>query len=335
MNTIVKKLVGKCLNRFLNSNLVSFDGSIIVMYHRIVREVRPDTLDKALFISEQSFTENLLFLKKNFEIISLSEWLDLRGAKRRYCVVTFDDGWLDNYVIAFPILRALGIPATIFVNTALVGTMQVPWFDRLQSILQMATIDDKYLLVKLLFEKYRFEYLPTFITNLVYLYWVIRERLLKVSPLLVESFLDDLEDSFNISRPNRRSLLNWDEIMEMSQEGISFGSHGHNHWAHASLTSAQKQGEIILSQSILQSANINYVPVFSFPSGLVDHESLAVLKHAGYKFALSASKRNTVGFDCDYLFSRVCLSQSVARDDDLLAYRLLSCKVRGELLRSI
>jgi peptidoglycan/xylan/chitin deacetylase (PgdA/CDA1 family) len=48
---------------------------------------------------------------------------------RNRVLVTFDDGYLDNYTVAFPILRSLGVQGVFFLPTAFVGTGELPWWD--------------------------------------------------------------------------------------------------------------------------------------------------------------------------------------------------------------
>jgi peptidoglycan/xylan/chitin deacetylase (PgdA/CDA1 family) len=43
------------------------------------------------------------------------------SAPGKHLAVTFDDGYRSVFELAFPILRAAGMPATVFVPTALIG----------------------------------------------------------------------------------------------------------------------------------------------------------------------------------------------------------------------
>lgn len=71
------------------------------------------------------FLQQMEYLASNFTIISLSDFYEMRTAKRtfsdRLAMVTFDDGYEDNYEYAFPILNKFGVKATIFVTTGFVN----------------------------------------------------------------------------------------------------------------------------------------------------------------------------------------------------------------------
>jgi len=129
----------KLLIRRLGSELIFQSGLIrafqainkpawrILMYHRVVD---PNTLSHPLspgmYVRPETFRMQMLLLKSKYRVISLNELLnDLKNNSAPTTptvVITFDDGWLDNYTFAFPILKELGLPATIFIATALIGT---------------------------------------------------------------------------------------------------------------------------------------------------------------------------------------------------------------------
>lgn len=93
----------------------------ILMYHSVGYE------QGSFFVSPQSFFKQMDYLKKNgYQVISLDELVqDIRKqmpSKRRQVVITFDDGYQNNFQYAYPILKKFGFPATIFVITDLVGT---------------------------------------------------------------------------------------------------------------------------------------------------------------------------------------------------------------------
>lgn len=59
-------------------------------------------------------------LKEKYQTLSLVEWYNLSGTigkeKRKYIVLTFDDGYLDNWVFVYPLLKKYGLKGTIFIN---------------------------------------------------------------------------------------------------------------------------------------------------------------------------------------------------------------------------
>lgn len=92
---------------------------VVLYYHRIGKA---DVLTR----TPQQFSDDLDFLKKHYECISLRELCDRLQRKpvfrRRAVVITFDDGYRDNYLLAAPILKKAGISATFFVSTGYMGT---------------------------------------------------------------------------------------------------------------------------------------------------------------------------------------------------------------------
>jgi len=93
----------------------------VLLYHR-VNDFSQDSLTTSL----NRFIEHLHFLKRRYPVIALSDAvrLDSTGAYLgpNVVVITFDDGYADNFECAAPILRHFGLPATFFVSAGLVGT---------------------------------------------------------------------------------------------------------------------------------------------------------------------------------------------------------------------
>ncbi|MFH1460249.1 MAG: polysaccharide deacetylase family protein [Candidatus Omnitrophota bacterium] len=94
----------------------------VLMYHSI----NQGSEESRLVVSPESFQRQMYFLKKNnYNILSLDEYVDFlkekKPLKHKSAVITFDDGFADNYTQAFPILKKYSIPATIFVVTEWVG----------------------------------------------------------------------------------------------------------------------------------------------------------------------------------------------------------------------
>ena len=90
------------------------------MYHSIGRNNVLST------VSPENFERQMVFLKKyNYKVVSLGRLVDILEQKKeipaKTVVLTFDDGYSDNFIFAWPILRRHNFPATIFLTTGLMG----------------------------------------------------------------------------------------------------------------------------------------------------------------------------------------------------------------------
>ena len=74
-------------------------------------------------------------LSKYYNVFTLRDGVSLikRGynEKKPIAVITFDDGYRDNYIFAKPILEKYGLKATFFVISGLIGKAKIPWYDHL------------------------------------------------------------------------------------------------------------------------------------------------------------------------------------------------------------
>jgi len=95
----------------------------VLMYHRVLPE--PDPKYK-LAVSVRSFERQMKFLHdRHYNVVSIGELADILKKKspipRDTVAITFDDGYIDNYLYAFPILKKYGLKATLFVIVNEVG----------------------------------------------------------------------------------------------------------------------------------------------------------------------------------------------------------------------
>jgi peptidoglycan/xylan/chitin deacetylase (PgdA/CDA1 family) len=104
------------------------DKYVITAFHR----VNTTTLGDGITCSPDRFRKICKWLAKNFNVVPLAEQieaLETGRPLRNTASITFDDGYLDNYEVAAPILLELGLPATFFVATEFLGTDVVPFWD--------------------------------------------------------------------------------------------------------------------------------------------------------------------------------------------------------------
>lgn len=104
----------------------------ILMYHAVVDE--PLAVSDWCFITAQEFRQQMEYLHKHFHVLPLRKAVKKLTSGQILCptiALTFDDGYQNNYDIAFPILCDLGFPATVFLVTNLVDSNDTLWFCRL------------------------------------------------------------------------------------------------------------------------------------------------------------------------------------------------------------
>jgi len=107
----------------------------IMMYHRVLSEEGGELKD----VSVSNFDRQMTFLKKhNYNVISLEELVDAitnqKALPHNSVVITFDDGFADNYYHAFPILKRYGFPATIFIIPEIVGKGDFLTWDQIKEM---------------------------------------------------------------------------------------------------------------------------------------------------------------------------------------------------------
>ena len=101
---------------------------VIVVFHRVDDRVRGNPIG----VSRADFARYLDFFARSFRVVPLGEMLTRLEAGRGaggMLSITFDDGYLDNYEIAAPMLRERGLPACFFVASGLIGSRTQPWWD--------------------------------------------------------------------------------------------------------------------------------------------------------------------------------------------------------------
>jgi peptidoglycan/xylan/chitin deacetylase (PgdA/CDA1 family) len=106
-------------------------GLTILTYHSIGNEIEPDET-----VSPEEFEKQLQYIKDNYKVISLEDAVgylqtDIKKLSDSI-VITFDDGYSDNYHNAYPLLKKHNFPATIFLISDLINDKEGRYLSRLQ-----------------------------------------------------------------------------------------------------------------------------------------------------------------------------------------------------------
>jgi peptidoglycan/xylan/chitin deacetylase (PgdA/CDA1 family) len=113
--------------------------AFVLMYHRVLPAGADTFSADSICVRPETFDRQMAFLRRHFKLLSIAELAEYLRANRplpsRSCVVTFDDGWRDNFEHALPILREQQVPAAIFVATDYIGSADCFWQERLARLL--------------------------------------------------------------------------------------------------------------------------------------------------------------------------------------------------------
>lgn len=272
------------------------------MYHHVGSE-SPPWLPGAVKLED--FEREIAYLCKVTKIVPLDWLVDqlYRGndiPSRAVCI-TFDDGYKDNYTFAYPILRKYDAPATIFLTTGYIGSSETFWDCKLRfalwntSITQLE-VDDlgHYYLMS---PKDRLKAMDKSIIDLIKL----SER---KKNLLVEKLLKILRVDFP-NRFGKEITLSWDEVLDMSKKGISFGAHTVTHPILTRLPIVDVRGEITRSKKEIEERLGVPCNLFAYPNGEFNAEIIEILKENGFTGAVTTIPRLIKKSENPFMLSRI------------------------------
>ena len=299
----------------------------IITYHR----VGPKNDDWSLEPTPPHlFKQQMEYYFKNYEIISLDELAQyIREGKSlppKAIAITFDDGYLDNYLYAYPFLKAHHIPATIFLITGHVESNTLFWWDKIGYILHHMNISQFNLN-----ELGNFSLHPNKDKSRVHS--EIADALKLISEDRKCFLINKLSEISGVDIPSNLAkglILSWDQIKEMSNNGISFGAHSVNHPILTNIPLKRAKWEIIQSKIDIENVLNKDVSAFSYPNGNYNTELISIVKESGFNCAVSFTPGKFVSLN-DNIYA---LDRFPPRDNFRL-FKFDQCGLLGDLKRLI
>jgi len=265
----------------------------ILMYHRV-----PGSPFSAGGFCFNVFEKQINYLVKHYNIISLEELVthlkNGRSLPNNAVTITFDDGYVDNYLYAYPILKKYNAPASIFLSTNFIETKQLLPIDRIEYI--VTKTEKKYLDIVLPNNTTPDEG-PCRIELDADLEFIVKkiDKITKdnnLSLVELEKFTEDLALQQKVKIPDsvnqeRFSPLSWSQVREMMKNGITFGSHTCSHPTLPRLPFEERRSEIINSRKVLEKQLDMDIDYFCYPYGAFNDVDDKILKELNFKAAVS------------------------------------------------
>ncbi len=245
-------------------------------------KVSPEFLDK--FIVELQ--------SKGYEFISLDRVYQIlkNGEKvKKQIVFTLDDGYLDNYTIAYPIFKKHNVPFAIYVTTSFPQNEAILWWYALEDLIINR---DKIVLSNgLEFNCKKYED-----KNRVFL--EIRKIILQLEQKDLLQKLNGLFNTYNIDwyKFNSQLCLSWDEIVEISKDDLcTIAGHTKNHFAFNKLTKEEIKEEVMQGNAIIESKIDKKIEHFAYPYGSINEvgkRECMIVKQLHFKTVTTTRRGN-------------------------------------------
>ncbi len=281
----------------------------IFAYHRI----SDNSFDPlGMNLSAEIFESHLHHIRTHCTPISLETALDLmqegKGYPENATVLTFDDGYRDNYTTAFPLLKRYAIPATIFLSAQSVDNGRPLWFDQIvnsfratdRTVVDLRELDLP--LYRLSSYQHRSGAAMGLANRLKYTTPGERDEAIR--------YLVDITGTAWQENDDDSLMLTWPMVQEMGAGHISFGSHGLTHTILTTLSPQEARYELAGSRKLIYENTGAEPTCFAYPNGNegdFNESMMALVKECGYRAACSLIAHGNSG-DSLFALNRYCVT---------------------------
>ena len=262
------------------------DRLAVLTYHRIAEPLdRPRFTPGTLSATPAEFSEQMEFLARDCRVLALEELLTYLRRDRtlppRSILLTFDDGYVDFEEHAWPVLKRMGLPVTLFVPTGYPDRPEHSfWWDRLFQAI--AGSRSKRILTP--FGALEWSSFQDRLRCFRFLRESVKEMPHGVAMDLVGRICGELGST----RPTP-SILGWSSLRTLAREGVSMGSHTRTHPMLDRVTLEEAREEIQGSIADLNRELGSAAPVFAYPAGRHNNGVARVLEEAGVQLAFTTT----------------------------------------------
>ena len=249
---------------------------------------------------------------------------DLQAAGRqlwkssRFAMITFDDGYVDNYELAYPVLRTNDATGVFFVATGFIDEPQLAWWDEIAWMIRSSKRDTLRLAENWLDELLKLDRSDR--------RQVINQMLRachRLDGCRTKQFLDGIAEETGSGRAPKEAAneqwMTWDMIREMSAGGMDFGAHTVTHPILANLTAEEQGMEVCESRLRIEKQLDRPITSLSYPVGKresFNDETRAALSKHGFDWAFSYYGGHSSGAHIDrFDIPRVAIESDVSMAD--------------------
>lgn len=269
----------------------TWSGLLVLNYHRIGVAAESEFDPELFSASVEQFDRQVAYLSRHFDVIGLDDLprvLGPQSGRGQHVLITFDDGYRDNYEFAFPVLLAHAVPAAFFLATGFLDQPHLAWWDEVAWMVTHAQVNT--------IPANRWIDQPVSLdpaTRLKAIQYLL--KCYKLTPASeTGAFLDELAEQTASGRCPQQLAdsmwMNWDMVREMRDGGMHFGAHTMSHTVLSRLSLDEQAREISGSRDRIEQETSAAPLAFSYPVGkshAYGPETQAVVREAGYRWAFA------------------------------------------------
>ena len=245
----------------------------IFTFHRVLPNVpsassKPFCPTRDLAITPEVLRDVIEVIQNSgYEIVSLSEAMDRLGGRcqsRRFACLTFDDGYRDNYEIAWPICAEYNAPITVYITTGLIEGSPAIWWPGLEVLI------DKNSSIMFDLDGIEYFYRAATSSEKIVAYASISDIFHKLSWKRRVDLASKLGEiySLDFGLLVRKQAMSWEALAEFAAHpNVEIGAHTVSHPALRNLSSEGARREIEESRRLLETRLKRPIVHFAYPHG--------------------------------------------------------------------
>ena len=306
------------------------------MYHRVLTdEEHINTFSNTgIIVNVKTFEKQINYLNKYFTPLSLNEVIKHIDGNTPFnsghCLITFDDGWHDNYTNALPILRSNNTPALIFLPTNYISpdhSDNLFWQEYLSNMIHHLCTNNSP--QHPILTNYNLNHLITLKGNILkYEIGQFINTTKQLSNIEIDEVISNfhqyfLDNEIMITSSATDKYISWNMANEMVNNNIQLGSHAVSHRLLTKLDNQELENEVALSKSIIEQNTQSQINSIAYPNGSYDSRVTHKCDKQGYKLGFTTNNGYfEIGMNV-FEINRINIHQSATSNTPLFLCRVL------------
>lgn len=288
-------------------------GKLYISMYHYTRDIKHSRYPQIKGLDKELFKTQIEYFKNKFNIVTMEQVIESIQTGESYrlpdnaLLLTFDDGYIDNYTVAYPILEEYGLQGSFFIPGKTFATHQLLDVNKIHYILASADIyklvedlkkqmdyyrgsEYQYASTDELFHEYavanRFDIKETIFVKRM-LQTVLPEKLRNtISSNLFEKYVGVTEEQLAYEL-----YMTEEQVRTMKRHGMFIGIHGYDHYWLGNLPQEQMKEDISLALDVLDQFIDRKQWVMNYPYGSYNQEVIRYIRQQGACIGLTTDVR--------------------------------------------